>query len=161
MHLLAIPNLREDRERDKPVSLTGSPEPTVGYHRLIVFPFAEKLEVLGHAEDVEAFVGPDFAPARGIDGPSAALGDVVARAGELRDRGRGRTVTLKIRLRPFKTYTRSRTLPARTVEEDTVAATALELLERFDPRTPVRLVGVGVAGLVSEEVAHQPGQLAV
>ena len=72
---------------------------------------------------------------------------------------RGRTVTLKIRLRPFKTYTRSRTLPAHTVEQDTVAATALELLERFDPQTPVRLVGVGVAGLVSEEVTHKPGQL--
>ena len=74
---------------------------------------------------------------------------------------RGRTVTLKIRLRPFKTYTRSRTLPAHTTEPDTVADTALELLERFDPQAPVRLVGVGVAGLVSDEVTHQPGQLAV
>ena len=72
---------------------------------------------------------------------------------------RGRTVTLKIRLRPFKTYTRSRTLPAHTTEPDTVADTALELLERFDPQEPVRLVGVGVAGLVSDEVTHQPGQL--
>lgn len=70
---------------------------------------------------------------------------------------RGRTVTLKIRLRPFKTYTRSRTLPSHTVEPDTVAQTALELLERFDPQTPVRLVGVGMAGLVSEEEPHQPG----
>jgi len=74
---------------------------------------------------------------------------------------RGRTVTLKIRLRPFKTYTRSRTLAGHTIEQNTVAATALELLERFDPQTPVRLVGVGVAGLVSDEVTHQPGQLAV
>jgi DNA polymerase IV len=74
---------------------------------------------------------------------------------------RGRTVTLKIRLRPFKTYTRSRTLPSHTVEPDAVAGTALELLERFDPQTPVRLVGVGMAGLTSDEVAHQPGQLAV
>jgi DNA polymerase IV len=70
---------------------------------------------------------------------------------------RGRTVTLKIRLRPFKTYTRSRTLPSHTVEPDRVADTALELLERFDPQTPVRLVGVGVAGLVSDEERHQPG----
>ena len=75
---------------------------------------------------------------------------------------RGRTVTLKIRLRPFKTYTRSRTLPSHTAEPGTVAGTALELLERFDPQTPVRLVGVGVAGLVSDEERHpQPGQLAV
>jgi DNA polymerase-4 len=74
---------------------------------------------------------------------------------------RGRTVTLKIRLRPFKTYTRSRTLPSHTVEPDTVAETALELLERFDPQSPVRLVGVGMAGLVGEEERHHPGQLAV
>jgi DNA polymerase-4 len=74
---------------------------------------------------------------------------------------RGRTVTLKIRLRPFKTYTRSRTLPSPTVEPDTVADTALALLERFDPQAPVRLVGVGVAGLVSAETTNQPGQLAV
>ena len=73
---------------------------------------------------------------------------------------RGRTVTLKIRLRPFKTYTRSRTLASPTPPSRTaVADTALELLERFDPQTPVRLVGVGVAGLVSDEVTHQPGQL--
>jgi DNA polymerase IV len=74
---------------------------------------------------------------------------------------RGRTVTLKIRLRPFKTYTRSYTLRSPTIEPDTVADTALELLERFDPQAPVRLVGVGVAGLVSAEKPNQPGQLAV
>ena len=75
---------------------------------------------------------------------------------------RGRTVVLKIRLQPFKTYTRSRTLPSHTAEPEAVANTALELLERFDPQTPVRLVGVGVAGLVGDEKRDpQPGQLAV
>jgi DNA polymerase-4 len=74
---------------------------------------------------------------------------------------RGRTVTLKIRLRPFKTYTRSRTLEEHTCDEDLVARTARELLERFDPQAPVRLVGVGVAGLTSDEEARQPGQLAI
>jgi DNA polymerase IV len=69
---------------------------------------------------------------------------------------RGRTVTLKIRLRPFKTYTRSRTLDQHTCDEDVVARTAQELLERFDPQAPVRLVGVGVAGLTSNEEARQP-----
>ena len=59
----------------------------------------------------------------------------------------GRTVTLKIRLQPFKTFTRSRTLPEHTRDPDLVSATALELLDRFDPQDPVRLVGVGVAGL--------------
>ncbi len=76
----------------------------------------------------------------------------------LASRGRrGRTIVLKIRLRPFKTYTRSRTLPAHTCDPDAVVETALELLERFDPQTPVRLVGVGVAGLVEHEEHHQPG----
>ena len=73
---------------------------------------------------------------------------------------RGRTVTLKIRLRPFKTYTRSRTLEKHTSDEELVARTAQELLERFDPQAPVRLVGVGVAGLTSQE-ARQPDQLAI
>jgi DNA polymerase-4 len=72
----------------------------------------------------------------------------------------GRTVTLKIRLRPFRTYTRSRTLPAPTCDPDTVVATARELLDRFDPQAPVRLVGVGLAGLIREQV-DQPGRLAV
>jgi DNA polymerase-4 len=68
----------------------------------------------------------------------------------------GRTVVLKIRLQPFKTYTRSRTLPQHTCDGDTVARTALELLERFDPHAPVRLVGVGVAGLAGSEEPNQP-----
>jgi nucleotidyltransferase/DNA polymerase involved in DNA repair len=63
---------------------------------------------------------------------------------------RGRTVTLKIRLRPFRTYTRSRTLEAATCDEDVVVDTAQELLDRFDPQAPVRLVGVGVANLASD-----------
>lgn len=62
----------------------------------------------------------------------------------------GRTVTLKIRLRPFKTHTRSRTLPSPTRDPATVVQTARELLARFDPRVPVRLLGVGVAGLVPD-----------
>ena len=74
---------------------------------------------------------------------------------------RGRTVTLKIRLRPFKTYTRSRTLPEHTCDEEIVVRTAQELLERFDPQAPVRLVGVGVAGLTSDAQARQPDRLPI
>jgi DNA polymerase-4 len=74
---------------------------------------------------------------------------------------RGRTVTLKIRLQPFKTYTRSRTLPDHTCDPDAVVATARDLLDRFDPQAPVRLVGVGLAGLTSDEDAPQPSQLAI
>jgi len=75
---------------------------------------------------------------------------------------RGRTVTLKIRLQPFKTYTRSRTLPSHTCDPERVVATARELLDQFDPQRPVRLVGVGLAGLAEDEAPHpQPGQLTV
>jgi DNA polymerase IV len=72
---------------------------------------------------------------------------------------RGRTVTLKIRLQPFKTYTRSRTLPSHTCDPEQVVATARELLDQFDPQRPVRLVGVGLAGLAEDEAPqHQPCQ---
>ena len=60
----------------------------------------------------------------------------------------GRTVTLKIRLAPFRTFTRSRTLPSPTCDRAVVGDTARELLERFERDAPVRLLGVGVAGLV-------------
>lgn len=63
----------------------------------------------------------------------------------------GRTITLKIRLRPFKTYTRSRTLPAKTRQPPIVCGVARELLGRFDPQRPVRLLGVGVAALEPDE----------
>ncbi len=69
----------------------------------------------------------------------------------------GRTVTLKIRLQPFKTYTRSRTLPSPTNDPELVTRTARELLERFDPSDPVRLIGVGVAGLDRGEAENANG----
>jgi DNA polymerase-4 len=78
-------------------------------------------------------------------------------AGSLDSHGRrGRTVTLKIRLRPFRTFTRSRTLPEHTCDPDLVARTAHELLERFDPSDPVRLIGVGMANLAQEQGETAP-----
>jgi DNA polymerase IV len=65
----------------------------------------------------------------------------------------GRTVTLKIRLRPFRTHTRSRTLREATRDPDRVRAVARELLEAFELDAPVRLLGVGVGGLVREGAA--------
>lgn len=59
----------------------------------------------------------------------------------------GRTVTLKIRLRPFRTHTRSRTIEAPTRDPDRVRAVALELLAAFELDSPVRLLGVGISGL--------------
>jgi DNA polymerase-4 len=62
---------------------------------------------------------------------------------------RGRTVTMKIRLAPFRTFTRSKTLPEPTDDPAVVGAVARELLDRFELDAPVRLIGVGVAKLVS------------
>lgn len=59
----------------------------------------------------------------------------------------GRTVTLKIRLAPFRTFTRSRTLEQATADPGLVAATALELFELFERDAAVRLLGVGLSGL--------------
>jgi len=69
----------------------------------------------------------------------------------------GRTITMKLRLRPFRTHTRSRTLPSPTRDPREVAAIAVELLERFAPEDPVRLIGVGVAGLVSDRAQSESG----
>jgi DNA polymerase-4 len=69
---------------------------------------------------------------------------------------RGRTVTLKIRLAPFRTFTRSRTLPEPTEDPDEVASTALALFEAFERDAPVRLLGVGVSNLVRTKPGPAP-----
>ncbi len=63
---------------------------------------------------------------------------------------KGRTVTMKIRLQPFRTYTRSKTIGDPTNDLETVRAVARGLLERFELDAPVRLIGVGVAGLARD-----------
>jgi DNA polymerase IV len=69
---------------------------------------------------------------------------------------RGRTVTLKIRLAPFRTFTRSRTLADPTNDPHLVAAMALALFEDFERDAPVRLLGVGVSGLLHPEQRAGP-----
>ncbi len=59
----------------------------------------------------------------------------------------GRTVGIKVRLDDFSTHTRARTLPAAVAAADDVGPVALDLLRRFAPPRPVRLLGVRVAGL--------------
>ena len=51
-------------------------------------------------------------------------------------------VGVKVRFAPFTTKTRSITLPEPTSDPATLEAAALEVLERFRPGRPVRLVGV-------------------
>jgi DNA polymerase-4 len=68
---------------------------------------------------------------------------------------RGRTVTLKIRLRPFRTYTRSRTIDSPTRDPLVVGAIARELLAGLELDAPVRLVGVGLVSLSGDLPAEE------
>jgi DNA polymerase IV len=70
----------------------------------------------------------------------------------LAEQGRsGRTVGIKIRLDDFSTHTRARTLAEAVDSAERVGPVAIDLLRRFAPMRPVRLLGVRVAGL---EPAH-------
>jgi DNA polymerase-4 len=59
----------------------------------------------------------------------------------------GRTVAIKVRLADFSTHTRARTLPEAVGSAEQVGPVARDLLQRFAPAQPVRLLGVRVAGL--------------
>jgi DNA polymerase-4 len=59
----------------------------------------------------------------------------------------GRTIGIKVRLDDFSTHTRARTLAEPVSSADRVGPVALDLLRRFAPVRPVRLLGVRVAGL--------------
>src|SRR5262249_2563587 len=87
-----------------------------------------------------------------LDRLVARLCETLARQGR-----RGRTVGIKIRLDDFSTHTRARTLPESVSSADRVGQVALELLRRFAPVRPVRLLGVRVAGLesCSADAEHQ------
>ena len=74
-------------------------------------------------------------------------------ASTLRTRGRSaRTVTLKLRYSDFQTVTRGQTVAAATDDEGVIWETARRLLTRAlaEREGPLRLMGVGVSGLVSE-----------
>jgi DNA polymerase-4 len=74
-------------------------------------------------------------------------------------RRRGRTVGIKIRLDDFSTHTRARTLPEPVGGAAQVGPVALELLRRFAPARPVRLLGVRVAGLEAGSYERSERQL--
>lgn len=59
----------------------------------------------------------------------------------------GRTVGIKVRLDDFSTHTRARTLPQIVATDERVTPVAVDLLRRFAPWRPVRLIGVRVTGL--------------
>lgn len=66
----------------------------------------------------------------------------------------GRTVGIKIRLAPFETHTRDRTLSKPTANPETVMQVARDLLMDFDPKRPVRLLGVKVSGFDADGPAE-------
>ncbi|HEY2398074.1 MAG TPA: DNA polymerase IV [Solirubrobacteraceae bacterium] len=70
---------------------------------------------------------------------------------------RGRTIGIKVRLDDFTTVTRARTIDEATNDERVVADVALELLARYAPARPVRLLGVRVAGLASGAATPEAG----
>ena len=64
----------------------------------------------------------------------------------------GRTVTVKMRLSDFTTFTRQSTLANATDDTDLIAATAWTLLEReLAPGRAFRLLGVGISGFAAGE----------
>ncbi len=79
----------------------------------------------------------------------SVLDELVRRLCEelLRQQRCGRTIGIKIRLDDFSTHTRARTLAGPVSSAEHVGPVALELLRRFAPPRPVRLIGVRVAGL--------------
>ena len=60
----------------------------------------------------------------------------------------GRTITVKIRRHDFQGHTRSSTLPGPTDDARTIGAAARRLLAEIDTTDGIRLLGVGVSGLV-------------
>ena len=59
----------------------------------------------------------------------------------------GRTVTVKIRFKDFKTYTRAKTLSRYTDSEEEIRKAAFDCLGKFELKKKVRLVGVRVSNL--------------
>ncbi|MDO4717390.1 MAG: DNA polymerase IV [Propionibacteriaceae bacterium] len=76
-----------------------------------------------------------------IEADAASVAGRLARAGLF-----ARTVSIKVRLADFTTFTRARTLPGATGEAERIAATAKGLLAGIDIAAGVRLLGVGTSG---------------
>ncbi len=85
------------------------------------------------------------------------LSQAVKVARRLRRKGvKGRTVTLKLRYAPFRTITRSQTLPAPTHLEQTIYEVAKRLLAKcaLTKKDAIRLIGVSVSGLCADDQQH-------
>jgi DNA polymerase-4 len=98
------------------------------------------------SESRETTFDRDISDMGELEGRLQALVDRLCAALSTQGR-RGRTIGIKVRLDDFSTHTRARTLPDAVSRAERVGPVALELLRRFDPPRPVRLLGVRVAGL--------------
>jgi len=87
--------------------------------------------------------------ARVIEGDALVVAERLAKT-----RLFARTVTVKVRLPDFTTYTRSQTLDGATDRAEVIARLARNLVFGLDLREGVRLLGVGVASFA--EVAQEP-----
>jgi DNA polymerase IV len=73
---------------------------------------------------------------------------------------KGRTVTVKIKYNDFTLHTRSRSLTGFTCRAETICETALQILEvNYQKGRGVRLLGVSVSNLDSDEVCKETKQL--
>ena len=90
----------------------------------------------------------------GLDALEPILARLVTQLCETleRQQRRGRTIGIKVRLDDFSTHTRARTLAEPTGSAGRVGPVAVDLLRRFAPPRPVRLLGVRVAGLQPNSV---------
>ena len=75
---------------------------------------------------------------------------------------KGRTVTIKIRHHDFKTLTRSHTVVVETDNTEQLWQVARKLfVDNWNGKTPIRLIGMGVSGLVSLDNQMLQGDLFV
>lgn len=74
----------------------------------------------------------------------------------VKQRRKGRTIGIKVRLDDFSTHTRATTLPVATNDVEEVRSVATQLLRRFAAPRPVRLIGVRLAALEGEGAEHAP-----
>ncbi|HVF20228.1 MAG TPA: DNA polymerase IV [Mycobacteriales bacterium] len=115
------------------------------------------------AAEAEKSTGAEETFAEDVDDPAVIHRELLRlserTAARLRKAGHvGRTVAIKVRFSDFRTVSRSRTLKEPTDVSQVVYATARELYDAMElGRTPLRLVGVRVEGLVDRE--EEPRQL--
>ena len=101
-------------------------------------------------------VGGETTFLRDTDDPTewrATVAGLAREAAEslVREESVARTVTLKVRLSGFETYTRARTLPTPTDDAAVVARVALDLLDENRPTRAVRLLGVRLSHILPRE----------